>query len=296
MTIAELGTSPHTDAVMLDLEKYQLLQYALEVNAYGVTVIPPEVMGVGDDFVERLRNAILRTCEKRNGLEIGDPRTCRMRFSVLNQRIWNLLKEDEVFIEAATNPRALAMVRWLLGNSAMLSGNNWIIKPPNREGLDLHSDAHGIPPGGGHIAHAANLWWLCTDYTGPEDGPTVFVPGSHHYGRATLPHEQDVDSTPFKTITLKAKAGSMAIWHGSTWHGSMPRNKPGLRVTLVQTYMRMHMRPIQPWSVEDFSPELRAKYPELERLLTPHMYPWEDEHDHPERQAPFILTGTDPFA
>ena len=235
---------------MLDLEKYQLLQYALEVNAYGVTVIPPEVMGVGDDYVERLRNAILRTCEKRNGLEIGDPSTCRMRFSVLNQRIWNLLKEDEVFIEAATNPSALAMVRWLLGNSAMLSGNNWIVKPPNREGLDLHSDAHGIPPGGGHIAHAANFSWLCTDYTGPEDGPTVFVPGSHHYGR----------------------------------------------VTLVQTYMRMHMRPIQPWSVEDFSPELRAKYPELERLLTPHMYPWEDEHDHPERQAPFILTGTDPFA
>ena len=100
---------------MLELEKYDLIQHALELNAYGVTVIPPEKMGVSQDFVDRLRNAILRTCERRNGIEIGDPETCTMRFSQLNQRIWHLLKEDEVFIEAAVNPRALAMARWLLG-------------------------------------------------------------------------------------------------------------------------------------------------------------------------------------
>ena len=177
-----------------------------------------------------------------------------------------------------------------------MAGNNWIIKPPNREPLNLHSDAHGIPPGGGHIAHSANLSWLCTDYEGPEDGPTVFVPGSHHYGRATLSHEKDLPTSPFKTITLNATAGSMAIWHGATWHGAMPRNTPGLRVTLVQLYSRMHMRPIHDWTVADFAPEMRAKYPELERILAPPFYPWGDENDHPERGASFILTGTDPFA
>ena len=296
MTIAELGTSPDTDSVMLELEKYDLVQHAAELTAYGVTVVPPEKMGATPDFVERLKNAILSACERRNGIEIGDPETCTMRFSALNERIWGLLKEDEVFIEAATNPSALAIARWLLGSSCVLSGNNWIIKPQNRAPLNLHSDTHGIPPGGGHIAHSANLSWLCTDYADIEDGPTVYVPGSHLFGRATLEHEQDVMNSPFKTIMLNAKAGSMAIWNGATWHGAMPRNNLGLRVTLVQIYSRQHMRSVQGWTVDDFSPEMRKKYPELERILTPPYYPWGEENEHPERGAPFIHTGTNPYA
>ena len=296
MTIAELGTAPATDSVMLELEKYGLVQYALELTAYGVTIIPPEKMRSAPDFVDRLKSAILRACERRNNLEIGDPDSCTMRFSTLNQRIWNLLKEDEVFVEAVTNPCTLAMARWLLGSSCVLSSTNWIIKPRNRAPLNLHSDAHGIPPGGGHIAHTANLSWLCTDYTGTDDGPTVFVPGSHRYGRATLPHEQDLETTPFKTISLNAKAGSMAIWHGGTWHGAMPREEIGLRVTLVLNYMRRHMRPIHEWTADDFSPEIRAKYPEIERILPPRFYPWEDENEHPERGEALIRTGADPFA
>ena len=39
-----------------------------ELQAYGMTVVPKEKMGVDDDFVERLRGAILRACEKRNGV------------------------------------------------------------------------------------------------------------------------------------------------------------------------------------------------------------------------------------
>ena len=296
MTLSELGTSPDTDAVMHELEKYDLVQHALELTAYGVTVIPPEKMQVDQDFVDRLRDAILRTCERRNGIEIGDPDTCTMRFSALNQRIWHLLKEDEVFIEAAVNPSGLAMARWLLGRSARLSGTNWIIKPQNRAPLNLHTDAHGIPPGGGSIAHHANLSWICTDYTDADDGPTVFVPGSHLHGRATLPHEQNLQTTPFKTIFLNARAGSMAIWNGATWHGAMPRNKPGLRVTLVQSFMRRHMQPIHAWSAEDFSADMRAKYPELDQILPLPFYPWEDDQEHPERGAAFIRTGTDPYA
>ena len=36
---------------------------------------------------------------------------------------------------------ALAIARWLLGSSCVLSGNNWIIKPQNRAPLNLHSHA-----------------------------------------------------------------------------------------------------------------------------------------------------------
>lgn len=297
MDIAELGTSPDTDAVMLALAKHGLVKHALELDAYGVTVIPRATMGVSDEFVERLRNGIIRACEKRNGVAIGDYRTSEAKGEGLFKNSWYLLQEDPVFAEAATNPKALAIARWLLGRSAILAGHTWIIKPRTSQDLNLHSDAHGVPPGGGHIAHVANLSWLCTDYGGAEDGPTVFVPGSHRYGRATLPHEQKIETCPFKTVTLNAEAGSLAVWHGATWHGSTPRSNPGLRITLVQVYMRMHMRPINMWQEAEIDPELLETYPELKAILgRDHLYPYREHNDYPERIAPFMRTGTDPFA
>ena len=298
MDIAAKGTQPSLDPLMEDLERYDLLKHALELEAYGLTLIPREKMGVDASFPTRLHDAILRTCEKRNGIDFNDSESDSKEVrgkSFMNS--WYLLQEDEVFVEAALNPQVLTMARWLCGQSAILAGHTWIIKPETKHGLGLHSDAHGIPPGGGHIAHVANLSWLCTDYGSANDGPTVFVPGSHRYGRATLPHESDIEKTPFPTVSLEGEAGSLAVWHGSTWHGSMPRSNPGMRVTLVQVFMRMHMRPIHNWQREEISSNLLTKYPELERVLgLESLYPYKEHNDHPERVGPFMKTGTDPYA
>ena len=301
MDISEYGKSPHVDPLMRELDDYGLFKHVAELEAYGMTVVPPEKMGVGEDFVDRLRGAILRTCERRNGIEIGDWRTAApSRESMGNS--WLLLQEDEAFVEAATNPRMLALVRWLLGQSAVLSGHTWIIKPPAAEGnnerqtLRLHSDSHGIPPGAGQIAHMCNASFLCTDYESAADGPTVFVPGSHHQGRATLPHEAELDNTPFRFVPLIAKAGSLAIWNGATWHASEARTKPGLRVTLVQNYMRAYMRPQRNYEVGT-SPQLLQKYPELARVIGQSVYPYADsQNPDMERVPAFMRTGTDPFA
>lgn len=295
MDISEYGSSPHVDPLIAQLQEYDLFKHVVELEAYGLTIVPKEKMGVDDGFVERLRSAILATCEKRNGLEIGDYRTAEPNAKDIGRNSWYLLQEDDVFVEAATNPRLLALVRWLCGQSAVLSGHTWIIKPPGGRTHTLHSDAHGIPPGGGSIAHACNASWLCTDYTSVEDGPTVFVPGSHRYGRATLPHEESVEDTPFNTVPLIAEAGSLALWNGATWHASLPRTNPGLRITLVQIFMRMHMRPIHLWENE-VAPELIEKYPELKRVLGEHLYPYKESISDFDRVAPFKKTGTDPFA
>ncbi len=298
MNIATQGAQPNLDALMQDLERYDLMKHALELDAYGLTVIPPDKMGIDQAFVTRLRNAIIRTCEKRNEISIGDvdkASTDDVKKAFLNS--WYLLQEDEVFVEAALNPRVLTMARWLCGQSAILAGHTWIIKPETKHALPLHSDAHGIPPGGGHIAHVANLSWMCTDYESPDDGPTVFVPGSHRYGRATLPHEAPLDDSPFPIVSLEGEAGSLAVWHGATWHGSRPRKNPGLRVTLVQVFMRMHMRPIHNWQRHEISSNLLAKFPELKRVLgLESLYPYKEHNSHPERVGPFMKTGTDPFA
>ena len=296
MDISEYGAAESVDPLIREIGKYGLFKHVVELEAYGMTVVPPETMQSSPGFVERLRDAILRACEKRNGVEIGDPRSASPPVAAVSKNSWDLLEEDEMFVEAAINPVMLALVRWLLGRSAVFSGQTWIIKGQDSRGLNLHSDSHGIPPGAGQIAHMCNASWLCTDYESGDDGPTVFVPGSHKYGRATLPHETELETTPFKTFPLIAKAGSLAIWNGATWHASVPRTKPGLRITLVQNYMRSYMR-VQHMYDRDTSPQLLEKYPELERVIGNALYPFEDpQGPDPARIAPFKLTGTDPYA
>lgn len=296
MSISDFGTSYHADAVMQQIDGYGLHKYALELEAYGVTVIPPEVMRLPEGFIEKLREAILRACERRNGVTIGDYRTAKPTAEESGRNNWFLLEEDEVFVEAALNPVQLALVRWLCGRSAYLAGHSWIIKAADDgEGfLNLHSDAHGVPPGGGRIAHLCNASWLCTDYNSIDDGPTIFVPGSHHYGRATLPHEMDASDSSFPRLPLLGKAGSLAIWHGGTWHGAVPRTTPGVRVTLTQVFMRRYMRPMHLWD-RDLEPGFLDTRPELAKLLGRHLYPFREAND-PTQIPAMVRPGTDPFA
>ncbi|MGK0223238.1 MAG: ectoine hydroxylase-related dioxygenase (phytanoyl-CoA dioxygenase family) [Limisphaerales bacterium] len=296
MGLAEYSVYPDVDNLMAEIKKYDLYEHVVELEAYGLTIVPPEKMHTSADFIARLRDAIIKTCEQRNGCEIGDYRTAKPAMTEVAKNSWDLLEEDEVFVEAAINPVNIALVRWLLGQSAIFSGQTWIIKGEGSDGIGLHSDSHGVPPGAGQIAHMCNASWICTDYASAADGPTVFVPGSHHYGRATLPHEADRTNTPYRSVPLIAKAGSLAIWNGATWHASEPRTNPGLRVTLVQNYMRSYMRPQHNYE-QSTSPQLLEKYPELAKLIGKSLYPYDDSQN-PDytRVASFMQAGTDPFA
>jgi len=295
MNISDYGSAPDTDDIVKSLDRFNLMRHAVELEAYGMTVVPPESMQSSPGFIDRLRSAILRVCEKRNGIEIGDYRTASKVDLRSYLNTWHLLEEDEVFVEAAINPVVLTLVRWLCGQSAVFSGQTWIIKPQGGGGIGLHSDSHGLPPGSGTIAHMCNASWICTDYESEADGPTVFVPGSHRYGRATLPHESKLENTGFKWFPLIARAGSLAIWNGATWHASVGRTSPGLRVTLVQNYMRNYMR-VQ-HNYEGTSPQLLEKFPELARVIGKALYPYENPNmPDPPRIAPMMRAGTSPFA
>ena len=295
MSLADYRVYPAVDDLMQAIRRYDLAEHIVELQAYGLTVVPPEKMQIADDFVDRLRDAIIRTCEHRNGVDIGDYRHSTITIDRVQKNSWDLLREDEVFVEAAINPVNLTLVRWLLGQSAVFSGQTWIIKGSGDGPIGLHSDAHGIPPGAGQIAHMCNASWICTDYAGAADGPTVFVPGSHHQGRATLPHEAELKDTPYQFVPLIARAGSLAIWHGATWHASETRTNPGLRITLVQNYMRSYMRAQHNYEGE-VPEELLERYPELTRVIGRSLYPYEDSRNPDYRRvAGFMRAGTDPF-
>ena len=192
VSIAEYGTSENVDPLLQQMAEHDLFSHAVELEAYGMTVVPPEKLAWKPDFAERLMAAIVRTCEQRNDVVIGDPLTSEIRDpeGKLGQNSWDLIEEDPSFVEAATNPVALTLIRWLCGQSVVYGGATWIIKRPSKPAADdqplamaLHSDSHGLPPGSGNIAHMCNASILCTDYVSGEDGPTVFVPGNNLHMR-----------------------------------------------------------------------------------------------------------------
>ena len=304
MDITALHASPAADAAVSEITRYGLEHNVVELDAYGFTVIPPEKTAAAPGFVERLRDAILRTHGARNDDPIDDYRTAELKTGQRNS--WWLLEEDEAFVEAVLNPAALAIARWMCGQSAVMTGATWLLKGSNKvpgigkgdqtDPLFLHNDAGGVPPPMSQYAQFCNTSWVLSDYSKEEDGPTVYVPGSHLFGRPPFAHEQDFtrEDSPYPVVPLSAREGSLAVWHGATWHGALPRTTPGLRVTLVMTWMRSYMKPIQDWRESD--PEFLDRHPELARLLgLEHIYPFKYEEEAGRLEA-LRVAGRDQFA
>ena len=276
MNIAELNAMPSLDSIVSDIERYGLAQNALELMTYGFTVVSPATLGVTDAWIERLRDAALTAYETRNDVSI-DFRTATFTWSY-NDPFYD---ENEVFIEASTNPAKLALVRLLLGQGAVLRTNTIILKGPvgssrasgpDYNDLPLHvdSDVEGIPMGAGQICHRLNCMWICTDQVDEADGQTLLVPSSQHFGHRVLPHDTDITNSPYPLVRLEAKAGSVAIWQGGTFHSAAPRTHPGLRISLSENYTRPYIQGFANGYISNsprLSPELLDRHPELKRVL-----------------------------
>jgi len=278
VNIAEQKTMPSLDSIASDIERYGLAQNAVELMTYGFTVVSPENLGVTDAWIERLRNAAVTAYETRNDVSI-DYRTSTITAAFDDP----FFDEDDVFIEAATNPAKLALVRLMLGQGAIHRNNLLILKGPTADApaddsaifhsLPLHVDQviEGIPMGTGHLCYRLNCTWVCTDVVDEADGPTLFVPASHHYGHSVLPHDTDITDSRYPLVRLEAKAGSMVIWQGGTFHTSLPRTRPGLRIHLNENHTRPFVQGSNASSYIPNSPRLSEdlldRHPGLKRVL-----------------------------
>ena len=77
-------------------------------------------------------------------------------------------------------------------------------------------------------AHFCNTSWVLSDYSNEEDGPTVYVPGSHLFGRAPFLHEQDFtrEDNPYRVVPLSAREGSLVVWHARLGTARCPAPRP----------------------------------------------------------------------
>jgi len=269
--MSPLSPTPAADRVRKEIDRLGLHDNVIDLEMSGVTIVPPEKTGIGEEFLDRLRNAMLRVMGERNQIDLlsADYRTLKVDPEVnLIGNHWHMLYDDDVFAETAVHPVTLALARYLLGESCTMGLAASFVKPGNCAGaapLPLHYD-FPEPIGGARVAIGANIAVLGTDYLEDADGPTVFVPGSHRFGRSPQPWEMDPLNSPYPIMNLRGRAGSIVAWHGATWHGSIPRTKDGVRMHHINMFYRRHIRPADLWG-EPEALELCQRIPGLDRVL-----------------------------
>lgn len=221
------------------LEELGLTEYALQLDHQGYSVVPPERVST-PDFVERVRDTVLRVAKERTGVthdldRAGNPgRYITDVTGGDSYLLFYLLFEDEVFEEWLENPALGAMIDFMLRGQGQLSSMVAFVRWHNPDitdklTLNLHSDSPGSPEGVLPLGYdlVCNSALVLTPYT-KENGALAVVPGSHRLARQPLPGE-GID----RAVPVEAEVGSLILWHGGTWHGAFRRTNPGIRLNVT---------------------------------------------------------------
>ncbi len=239
------ATAEGLDAVLEEIRELNLESRVAELDAYGLTVLPPDC-AAPREFSIRLRDAVLKLAERRTGVkpDLATGATHANIPATSGQTgeawMWQILFDHPIFAEALMNRACLALITYLVGYSAKLSNSSALVKGPvDWEGpprpLGLHSDNRGVPAPFPPYAQVASATWALTDYT-LENGALGYLPGNHKLCRQPTP-EESLDAV----VPVEAPAGSLIVWHGNTWHAPFPRTAPGLRVSMLFYFCREYM-------------------------------------------------------
>ena len=144
-----------------------------------------------------------------------------------------LLSRGPLWEEVATHPQIHAVAQHLLGTDCNLGQS---IAFRKRKGVDTHQ-IHNDPPHPftGNLCCNITTVWALSDFN-KQAGPTIVFPGSHKENR---PPDKDARH---RAVKLTMPKGSVAMWHGSLWHGAAIRESDGERTSLHNTYLRNWVR------------------------------------------------------
>ena len=302
MAEAAIQSQSCRDRIWSEIVELGIEEYVADLDANGYTVIPPEI-AMPKGLAERMLQACLDVAERRNGerpdletgathasmtpyqsgfdsfqtrrerkLKLGLDKAAAFEADSPHGDLMNsILFEDEVFEEGLMNPVLLAIATYMCGYSATLSSMGCWMRGPNKSNFNLHTDM-SVPDGLlGPYPFVCQCTYVLTDFD-REKGATAFVPGSHKWCRQPVGDECIVPANPGdfgnpNVVPVEAKAGSMLIWHGNTWHGAYNRRAPGLRVSVANYMARDFMRTQE--DLRDIIPrEMLDRHPPRFGILT----------------------------
>tara|TARA_B100000029_G_scaffold188640_1_gene186263 strand:- start:72008 stop:72808 length:801 start_codon:yes stop_codon:yes gene_type:complete len=165
-----------------------------------------------------------------------------------------LVGSPEFLREVLLQPEIGGVIRSLLGPNFLVpnGGHHHLIEQPV-VGMDWHSD--GIS-GQGFEINELQCYYYPQD-VGPEDGPTMILPGSHcrAVNRDALAHYGNL----MGQLPLVVKAGTVAITRYGIWHCVGPKLNYTRRSMIKFSYFRCD-KPSRDWVTEsDSIPEYRDR-------------------------------------
>ena len=261
-SLADTG-DPYRQIQALGLEKY-----AGELDEYGYTVVPPEVVAPAE-LIAEIRDHVVELAARSWGIPaaaVGPHSTDEHRSFFRH----GMIAEGRQFEQILMNPVSLALITHLLGESCVLSSMGAFLKAPSDKTLELHTDNVAVPAPFPSYSQVANATLCLSDYS-REDGSICFVPRSHKLARHPLADEVGDLSL---AVPVEAAAGSLIVFHGNTWHGAFSRRTPGYRITLISYFARMYL--LRQESVDYVTDEMRERNdPRFRHLMGDHLpYPF----------------------
>lgn len=262
----DLDSTLTWDGIHEAIQALGLTQNVFELERDGITTLTPEQSGVTPEFVETVRNEMLRLgtaiTERQYTLESGPDQPMPDLEPMNSFMVPQLLAyKIPAFEELFFNPATQALHGYLLGPERRLSTNagflKWQSSDASRvdrfEPFFLHTDSPtpDIAPVPLTPLMRSNTNFVLTDIRDWEDGPMVVAKGSHREGR----NPQEIDAKRMEGYF--APAGSIVIFGSGLQHGSLLRLKPGMRITINTTFCQPYITPQE--HIQGQFPELAAR-------------------------------------
>lgn len=174
---------------------------------------------LSDQELESIRGriaALISTEGDAAGKELRESVFVRNKVDEGAERLSDLVNKGAEFDVFYSNPRVLAAISHVLGNSIKLSSLNYRAAIPGAGLQKLHADYPESVPKNDY--RVCNSIWLLDNFS-EKNGATRIVPGTHLHEQ--LPQdvmENPMDSHP-NEIILEAPAGSVVIFNSHVWHG-----------------------------------------------------------------------------
>ena len=269
------------------IDRLGLNENLMELETLGYTT----VKGVLDtDKIERTKRAILDRAEKTSGKKIDLDTATEKDFDGMTY-LHYMLYDDVIFEEVMMEEKPLALITYLLGESCHLSSIGCHFKGMGEDGVvPLHSDAgNGIPSPLPSYSLVANVNYALTPYS-KEAGALAMVPYSHTRSRQPTANEMVLsgDQANPEAVSMDLEPGDAVVWHGNSWHGSFPRQIPGIRMNLAVFFARHFVVPQEHHrnSVPKEILERNANNARFHRLLGgKQAYGWQGEGPNYEMMA-----------
>ena len=223
-----------------DIDNLGLSSNLVELESQGFTTIKGVLSG---RTIKRAQTAILYRVEKDTGKRV-DPLYAKEEDWEGMLYIPYMLYDNPVFEEILLEAKPLAMIRYLLGDSCVLSSLGCHFKGPGGDAVTLHSDnGNGMPSPFPSYSQVANVNYALTPYS-KEAGSLAIVPSTHRLARQPVGSEMLLHGSKANSsaIAMDLEPGDAVIWHGNTWHGSFRREIPGIRMNLAVYFARQYLQ------------------------------------------------------